>query len=105
MGIKSITFLGLPIQVPNNPSIANINLKKSLEHILKLADQCPVTRKLKLYKLGVCPRLTWSLTIHEFPLTWVERDLDATTTCYLKKWAGLAKSAIPKRAIPAQGVW
>ena len=60
-------------------------------------DQCPVTRKqkLKLYKLGICPTLTWPLTINEFPISWVERVLEATTTRYLKRWAGLTKSTNP----------
>jgi len=33
------------------------------------------------------------LTIQEFPITWVERQLEATATRFVKKWAGLAKSA------------
>ena len=56
-----------------------------------------MNQKLKLYKLGVCPRLNWLLTIHQFPMTWVEREQEATSTRYLKSWAGLAKSASPNR--------
>ena len=65
--------------------------------MLQAVDKCPVTRrqKLKLYKLGICPRLNWPLTIHEFPLTWIEREMEAMATHFLKKWAGLAKSANP----------
>lgn len=29
----------------------------------------------------------------EFPLTWIEKELDSTATRFLKKWSGLAKSA------------
>ena len=50
-------------------------------------------QKLKLFKLGICPRLNWLLTIYEYPLTWIERELDSMTARFLKKWAGLAKSA------------
>lgn len=74
MGNQTIKFLGLPIRIPHDPTMARVNLKKSLDHMLESVDQCPVTRKqkLKLYKLGICPRLNWPLTIHEFPLTWIE---------------------------------
>ena len=60
-------------------------------------DQCPVTRrqKLKLWKLGICPRLTWLLTIYEFPLSWIEKQLETSVTRHLKKWANLARSANP----------
>ena len=97
MGNQTIKFLGLPIRIPHDPTMARVNLKESLDRMLKSVDQCPVTRKqkLKLYKLGVCPRLNWPLTIHELPLTWIERQLEATATRYLKKWAGLAKPANP----------
>lgn len=90
-------FIGLPIRIPHDPTMARVNLKKSLDRMLKSVDQRPVTRKqkLKLYKLGICPRLNWSLTIHEFPLTWIEQQLEATATHYLKKLAGLAKPANP----------
>jgi len=44
-------------------------------------------QKLRLYKAGVCPRLSWLLLIEELPITWVER-----ATRFLKKWAGIAKS-------------
>ena len=49
-------------------------------------------QKLKLYQLWVSPRLNWLLTIHQFPMIWVERELEATAT---PSWAGLAKSANP----------
>ena len=39
--------------------------------------------------------MTWPLTLHEFLLTWVEYDLEATATHYLKKWTGQVKSANP----------
>ena len=62
-------------------------------------DQVPVTRKqkLKLFRLGICPRLTWDLTISEYPVSWLEKNLDPLATRYLKKWAGLTRSADPAR--------
>ena len=49
-------------------------------------DSCPVTwcLKWKLYKFGICPRLNWPLTIHEFPIWWIERELEAMVARFLK---------------------
>ena len=95
IGSGSIKFLGMTIQVPANQSETKIALKTNLERMLKAVDAAPVTRrqKLRLYKAGICPRLTWLLTIQELPITWVERQLETTATRFVKKWAGLAKSA------------
>jgi len=67
----------------------------NLNRMLQAVDQCPLTshQKLRLFKAGICPRLSWLLLIEELPITWVERELEATATRFLKKWSGLAKSA------------
>ena len=69
-------------------------------------DEIPVTRKqkLKFYRLGICPRLSWDLTIFDFPVSWIEKTLDAVTTRFLKKWAGFAKSADPARLFLPQNL-
>ena len=58
-------------------------------------DTSLVTRqqKLRLYKQGVCPRLSWALLVDEFSITWLERDLQPLATRFLKKWTGLTRSA------------
>jgi len=63
IGSGSIKFLGMTIQVPANQSETKIALKANLERMLKAVDAAPVTRrqKLRLYKAGICPRLTWLL--------------------------------------------
>jgi len=63
--------------------------------MLLSVDRALLTRqqKMKLYKQAVCPRLTWLLTVDEYPLTWIERELEVRATRCLKRWAGLAKSA------------
>lgn len=97
LGDNTIKFLGLPIQIPQDQSSSRAHVKNLLHKLLTLVDACSVTRKqkLKLYKLGICPRLNWPLTIFTFPSSWVERELEATATRFLKKWSGLAKSANP----------
>ena len=53
-----------------------------LTSLLLQVDRVPVTRKqkLKLFHLGICPRLTWDLTISEFPVSWLEKNLDPLAT-------------------------
>ncbi len=82
-------------EVLHDVSAAKQELKGKLWDLLKVVDGTLVThhQKLKLFKLGVCPRLNWLLMIYEYPLTWIERELDSMVTSFLKKWAGLARSA------------
>ena len=69
-------------------------------------DETLVTRKqkLKLYRLGICPRISWDLTISEFPVLWIEKTLDSLATRYLKRWAGLARPPDPARLFLPQNV-
>ena len=78
IGNKPINFLGMRVKVPSDVSAAKQELKTKLKHLLQAVDGCVVTRhqKLKMFKLGICPRLNWLLTIYEYPLTWIERELD-----------------------------
>ena len=94
VGNDSIKFLGLNVQVPYNPSEAKQSLRSTLLRMLQAVDACPLTRnqKLKMYRASICPRLSWLLMIDEYPLTWVERELEADATTFLKKWGGLARS-------------
>ena len=63
--------------------------------MLTAIDETPVTRqqKLRLFKHGVCPRLSWPLVVEDFPITWLERHLQPLATKALKKWAGLTSSS------------
>ena len=91
IGSNSIKFFSMSIQVPADLS----GTKGELVYSQPPAHAAPVTRRqnLRLYKAGICPRLSGLLNIEELPFTWVERQLEATVTQFLKKWAGLAKSA------------
>ena len=86
---KTIKFLGLTIQFPCSINQAKTNVIDNLERLLKLTDSSSISRqqKLRIFKLGICPRLTWQLLIHNFPITWIKTQLQ------LKVWSGLAKSA------------
>ena len=86
IGRQPVWLLGGTIQVPNNPSLARDNISSKLEGR---------KQKLKLYRLGICPRLSWDLMISEFPYRGSKKNLDPFGTRYLKKWSGLARPADP----------
>ena len=88
------------MEVPHNTAESKSCLVSKLHDLLKRVDGCPVTRKqkLKLYRAAVCPHLTWLLSIEEFSTSWINKNLEALATTFVKKWAGLARSA--KAAIP-----
>ena len=70
IGSNSIKFLGMTIKVPADLSGTKRELVTSLQRMLKAVDAAPVTRrqKLRLYKAGICPRLSWLLNIEELLL-------------------------------------
>ena len=90
-----VKFLGMQIHIPHDTTNAKESLVNHLKQMLDRVDACSVTRhqKLCLYKAGICPWLSWLLTTKELPITWDEWQLEAMATRYLKKWAGLARSA------------
>ena len=92
---ESVKFLGMKIQGQKASSNPSESILASLQKMLEAVDTTPLTRrqKLLLYKAGVCPQLTWPHLIQEFPISWVEQQVDTMTTRYLKRWAGLTKSA------------
>ena len=86
-------FLGMPVRVYNSNDDARSSLRGSLQQMLTAIDQTPLFRqqKLRLYKHGVCPRLSWPLLVEAFPVSWLERDLQPLATKALKEWVGLAR--------------
>ena len=88
-------FLGMPVRFYKNSSSARESLKMSLQQMLVSTDETPLTRqqKLRLFKFGVCPRLSWPFLIENLPISWLEQDLQPLAAKALKRWAGLAKSS------------
>ena len=106
IGNQPVKFLGGTIQVPSNPQNAFLKLQDKVQILLRKVDNTPVIRKQKmlLYKLGVCPRITWDLTINNFSLSRVE-SLDPLVTKYLKSWLGLARPADPSKLLSTTETW
>ena len=44
-----------------------------------------------------CPRLLWDLSVTDFPITWIEKNLESLGSQFLKTWSGLVKCADPNR--------
>lgn len=88
-------FLGMPVRFYRNNNAARTALQDQLQRMMSAIDETPLTpqQKLRLFKQGVCPRLSWPLLIEEFPITWLERELQPLATKALKKWVGLSRSS------------
>ncbi len=50
-----------------------------------------------MFKVAICPRLTWDLATSDLPTSWLQNQLQPIATRLLKRWSGLAKSADPNR--------
>ena len=92
---EAIKFLGRVIQVPLDTRTIKSQVLNKLTRLLERVDGTPVTRqqKLRLYQVGICPRMSWDLSINNLPLSWVTGTLEAAATRFLKRWSGLAKTA------------
>ena len=90
-----VKFLGLAIDVPPNKSKSRAELMSKFEKMLAKVDVFPLTNKQKLliFRSGVVSRLSWLLSVEEFPISWVEKSLDVLASRFLKSWSGLARSA------------
>jgi hypothetical protein len=91
----SFKFLGMPVRISKNSTSAKASLHQNLQRMLALVEETPLTRqqKLRLFKHGICPRLSWSLLVEDLSITWLGRELQPLATRALKRWAGFARSS------------
>ena len=104
LGSNFTSFLGLPINATLSLGSIKEQIHSKLESFLTATDQSPLSRqqKLRIYRLAICPRLTWLLSLTDLPLTWVERTLEPLATRLLKKWYGISRLCTN---LPVQGKW
>ena len=95
IGESTFVFLGSPVRIHGSNSEARNDLSQKLTTLLNKVDSTLLSRqqKLRLFRLAVCPRLTWDLSINSFPVSWLKTTLQPIATKFLKKWCGLARSA------------
>ena len=63
--------------------------------MLEAIHRVPVTihQKLRLYKQGMCPCLSWAFLVEDFPISFFIKEIQPLATHFFKKWSGLARSA------------
>jgi hypothetical protein len=73
-----------------------VSIQGNLQRMIEAIDTTSLTRqqKLRLFRFGVCPRLSWPLMIEEFPISWLERELQPIATRALKKWSASSNTSI-----------
>jgi hypothetical protein len=89
-GSSSCSGLEYPGRQP--PCLPRFSIIARFQDMLTAVDNAPLTRRQRLHlnSAGVCPRLSWPLLTQEFPITWVERELDSLATRHIKHWGGLS---------------
>ena len=99
LGDTTFRFLGAPVAIHSTSEESREHLKTKLLSMLEKVDATPITRqqKLKLFKVSICSRLTWDLSISDLPVSWLQNHLQPIATRFLKRWCGLARSADPNR--------
>ena len=95
IGSNTFSFLGAPVSVHGSDNKTRSNLLSKLSVLLGKVDKTLLSawQKRLLFKLAICPCLTWDLSVNHFPVSWLESTLQPIATKFLKRWSGLAKSA------------
>ena len=95
IGSNTFSFLGAPVGVHGSDTKTRGNLLLKLSVLLQKINKTLLSaqQELLLFKLAICPRLTWNLSVNHFPVSWLESTLQPIATKFLKRWSDLAKSA------------
>ena len=99
IGSSTFRFLGTPIAIHSSSIQAKEALLRKLQSLLEKVNNTLVSRqqKLLLFRVGLCPRLSWDLSVSDFSTNWLKSTLQPLATRYLKKWSGLARTADPNK--------
>ena len=64
----------MPVRVYTSNAVARSYLQESLHRMLAVVNNTPMTQQqmLRIFKLGICPRLSWPLLVEDFPISWLE---------------------------------
>ena len=67
LGETTFRFLGAPVAIHSTSDQSREHLVSKLMSMLEKIDATSITRqqKLKLFKVSICPRLTWDLSISD----------------------------------------
>ena len=93
----SFKFLGKGLVADMSSRLTKKVVLKKFKDYTKLIDDTLLTgiQKLWIWEHFAMPKVAWDFLIHDFPPSFVEKELQPIQTKYLKKWSGLAKRAEP----------
>ena len=82
LGNSTFHFLGTPVAIHFTTAETINHLVTKLSSMLQKVDDVPITRqqKLKLFRICICPRLTWDLSISDLPISWLCSTLQPIAT-------------------------
>lgn len=94
---ENFKFLGKGLLADVSSRWAKIAVKKKFSEYTKLIDSTLLTgiQKIWIWEHMAMNKVSWDFLIHDFPPSFVEKELQPIQTRYLKKWSHLAKPAEP----------
>jgi hypothetical protein len=97
IGDHHFKLLGKRLVNDISDSYANMLVKQKFNSYTALIDGTLLSGIEKLWIWGniAMSKVSWDFFIHDFPPSFVSKELQSIQTKYLKKWSGLAVRADP----------
>ena len=85
---KSFEYLGKQFNFEMRINEVQEELEKRVISYLTVIDKLPLHPKFKIQILTryVFSKIRWTLTIYEFPITWLKQKLDSNILYYIRHW-------------------
>lgn len=80
-------FLGMYIYVDLDVKEIRLMIEKKLEDMMELMDKDDITGSMKawVYNNLIISKMSWSFTVYNLPITYVNKVLEAACNRYLKR--------------------
>ena len=84
----SFEYLGKKFNFEMKINEVQEELEKRMISYLIVIDKLPLHAKFKIQILPryVFSKIRWTLTIYEFPITWLKQKLDSSILYYIRRW-------------------
>ena len=84
----SFEYLGKKFNFEMKINEVQEELEKRVISCLTVIDKLPLHPKFKIQILTryVFSKISWTLTIYEFPITWFKQKLDSSIQYYIRRW-------------------